>query len=88
LHPWLRESIPFYIEIFNQNNRIENQTRINEEVLKKLAALPNVNFNGLSDDKVRRAIRKHEDFSFVVAYKLLLDEFTKKQLLSENKLLI
>lgn len=48
LHPWLRENVPFYVEIFNQNTRMENK-KLNEETLRKLAGLKNVNFHGLPE---------------------------------------
>jgi len=36
LHPWLRENVPFYIEIFNLNTKMDNQKRINEEAFQRL----------------------------------------------------
>ena len=32
LHPFVRENIPFYLEIFNMSTRIESNKKINEEV--------------------------------------------------------
>lgn len=77
LHPWLRENVPFYIEIFNLNTKLESHRKINEDVLTKLISTKKIDFHGLTEDKIRRAIKKHEDYSFVIAYDLLLDEFNK-----------
>ncbi|EGR28361.1 protein kinase domain protein [Ichthyophthirius multifiliis] len=75
-HPWLRENIPFYIEIFNLNTRMENK-KINEEIFKKLIGLKNINFHNLTEEKIRKVIKKRDDYSFVIAYDLLQDDFNK-----------
>lgn len=75
-HPWLRENVPFYIEIFNLNTRMENK-KLNEEVFKKVTNLKNINFHGLNEEKIRKVIKKRDDYSFVIAYDLLLDYYNK-----------
>ena len=47
LHPWLRENVPFYIEIFNLNTKMEAHKKINEEVFTKLLSNRNVDFKSL-----------------------------------------
>ncbi|KAL4460221.1 hypothetical protein ABPG73_022552 [Tetrahymena malaccensis] len=76
LHPWLRENVPFYVEIFNQNTRMESK-KLNEDILRKLAQIKNVNFHSLNEQTIREAIIKRDDYSFVIAYDLLLDDYKK-----------
>jgi len=35
---------------------------------------PNINLHGLTEDKVRKAIDKRKEYSFVIAYDLILDD--------------
>ncbi|EAR83797.2 kinase domain protein (macronuclear) [Tetrahymena thermophila SB210] len=76
LHPWLRENVPFYVEIFNQNTRMESK-KLNEDILRKLAQMKNVNFHNLNEQTIRDAVIKRDDYSFVIAYDLLLDDYKK-----------
>jgi hypothetical protein len=55
---------------------MENK-KLNEEVLRKLAGFKNVNYHGLNEPQIRDAILKHDDYSFVIAYDLLLDDYKK-----------
>ena len=53
--------------------------KINEEILEKIMQLK-FNFENLSDNKVRDAILKRKDYSFVIAYDLMMHEYVKKHL--------
>jgi len=54
------------------------------------------NFHNMSDTKIREAILKRKDYSFVIGYDLMMHEHVKKQLAtklskkfnSQNKILI
>ena len=84
LHPWLRENVPFYIEIFNLNTKMDNQKRINEEAFQRLMQQPNIVLHGLTEDKVRKAINKRKEYSFVIAYDLILDDQKRTMISTSN----
>lgn len=77
MHPWLRESIPRGIEIFIKNN-IQSHNKLEEEVFDKLTKL-NLDFHNLSSEKIKEAIKKKKDYTFVIAYNLLHNDFLKTQ---------
>lgn len=77
MHPWLRESIPRGIEIFIKNN-IQSHNKVEEEVFESMMQL-NLDFHNLSSEKIKEAIKKKKDYTFVIAYNLLHNDFLKKQ---------
>ena len=77
MHPWLRESIPRGIEIFIKNN-IQSHNKLEEEVFENLMKL-NLDFHNLSSEKIKEAIKKKKDYTFVIAYNLLHNDFLKTQ---------
>jgi serine/threonine protein kinase len=72
VHPWIRDAQPLF-DIFGFT-RVEAQKKINESVFQHLLTL-NFDFKNSSEDKIREALRKRRDHSFVVGYDLLLDDF-------------
>ena len=83
-HPWLQEELPQFSEMLG-HRKIEKQNPINEEIFSRLLALrnnPNINFHYSSEEKIRDAIIKKKDFSFVTVYELMLDDYKKSSLKS------
>jgi len=66
---------------------MENK-KLNEEILRKLAGLKNVNYHNLNETQIRDAIIKRDDYSFVIAYDLLLDDYKKTSYHNRGKILI
>ena len=81
-HPWLREAFPISINMLG-HHRYENQNKINEEILQKLFKLE-VDFNNLSEDKIREAIKKRKDHPFVIMYDIMNNEYNRK-MINEGK---
>lgn len=77
IHPWLRDYFPFGIEIFIKNN-IQSHCKVSEEVFNQLIKLK-IDFHKLPIDKIKEAIKRKKDYSFVVAYYLLYNDFIKKK---------
>ena len=74
-HPWLREAIPLGIEMISHHVLV-GQNPLNEKVIQKLLKL-NLDFHGLSERRIREAIKKRKYYTFVTAYELLNDDFHK-----------
>lgn len=74
-HPWVRENVPFVMDLFARNN-IQSNHKINEEVFNHLRRLK-IDFHQLSEEKMKDAIKKRKEYSFVTAYYLLLNDYSK-----------
>lgn len=59
--------------------------KLNEEMLRKLASIKNVNYHNLNEPQIREAIIKRDDYSFVIAYDLLLDDYKKNNYHNKGK---
>ncbi len=77
-HPWVRKEISIYFNLSQMGSKFFPY-KINEEIFGKLMQLK-FNFHNLSETKVREAILKKKDYSFVIGYDLLMHENIKKQL--------
>lgn len=77
-HPWLQQNTSLYLQI-NENIPKMFINRINEEVLHQIVQM-GFNFEGFTEQKVREAILRKQDYSFVIAYSLMLDEYCRQQL--------
>lgn len=77
-HPWLRENSLFELDLFSFNN-IQSHHKINEEVFSHLLRLK-IDFHKMSEDKMKEAIKKRKEYSFVIAYYLLQNDFSKGKL--------
>jgi len=82
LHPWVKKETSLYIDLSQLGPKLF-PNRINEEILERLMNLK-FNFHNLSDTKIREAILKRKDYSFVIGYDLMMHDNVKKQL--ANKL--
>lgn len=83
LHPWVRKETSLYIDLSQLGTKLF-QNKINEEVLAKILTLK-FNFENMSETKIRDSILKRKDYSFVIAYDLMVHEHVKKQLASKLK---
>ena len=77
-HPWLQQNNFLYLQI-NENIPKMFINRINEEVLHQIVQM-GFNFEGFTEQKVREAILRKQDYRFVIAYSLMLDEYCRQQL--------
>ncbi len=85
LHPWMREVYPLTINIFGYNNSEKTKDAIDMGVLRKLMNMSDINFHGFSEDKVIDAIKRKKDYSFVIAYNMLLDSSKKQNVSPEGE---
>eukprot|EP01017_Pseudomicrothorax_dubius_P031488 TRINITY_DN4029_c0_g2_i3.p1 TRINITY_DN4029_c0_g2~~TRINITY_DN4029_c0_g2_i3.p1 ORF type:complete len:115 (-),score=28.28 TRINITY_DN4029_c0_g2_i3:418-762(-) len=80
-HPWLRASFPV-------NNSFQDYAsrpaafKIDEDILAKVMTM-GFNFGRLNIEKIKRLIRDGKEYSFVIAYDLLVDD-AKKQTLQQQ----
>jgi len=81
LHPWVRKETSLYIDLSQLGTKLF-QNKINEEILAKIMTLK-FNFDNMSEAKIRDSILKRKDYSFVIAYDLMVHEHVKKQLASK-----
>lgn len=84
MHPFLREAQPFYMELFNQSAKLDKQKQINEEAYDKLIKLNKVNFRGLDEEQIKKSIKRRENYSFIIAYDLLVDDIMKSQIVNRQ----
>ena len=77
-HPWLRENSFFELDLFSFNN-IQSHHKINDEVFAHLLKL-RIDFHQMSEEKMKEAIKKRKEYSFVIAYYLLQNDFSKGKL--------
>ena len=77
-HPWLRENSLYGLDLFSYNN-IQSHHKINDEVFAHLLKLK-VDFHQMSEEKMKDAIKKKKEYSFVIAYYLLQNDFSKGKL--------
>ncbi len=77
-HPWLQQNNFLYLQI-NENIPKMFINRINEEILHQIVQM-GFNFENFTEQKVREAILRKQDYSFVIAYSLMLDEYCRQQL--------
>ena len=72
-HPWLRDSEMLYFEpCFIQSKKVS------EDVFLKLKEM-NFDFKDLSKSEIQESIKAKKDYSFVVAYNLILDQQNKQR---------
>ena len=64
---------------------MDSQKKINEEAFQKVIASHGIDLKNMNEDQIRKSILKREDFSFVIAYDLYLDEIKKIQIQNQNK---
>jgi len=83
LHPWVKKETSLYIDLSQIGSKLFSN-KINEEILEKLMQLK-FNFHNMSDTKIREAILKRKDYSFVIGYDLMMHEHVKKQLATKLK---
>jgi len=77
-HPWLRDNSIYELDLFSYNN-IQSHHKINDEVLADLLKLK-IDFHQMSDEKIKDAIKKRKEYSFVIAYYLLQTDYSKGKL--------
>ena len=78
LHPWVQMKASLYLKINHAGPRIFSG-KINEEIFQRMLTM-GFNFENFTEMKAREAIIKRKDYSFVIAYDLMQDEFSKRQL--------
>jgi serine/threonine protein kinase len=74
-HPWFKEYFPLYRNVRNFANRFDN-FKIDEEIFGKILNMDFV-FNSKDVEDIRSAIKKGKDYSFVIAYDLMVDDQRK-----------
>ena len=77
LHPWMQTKSPIDYQL-NQSVAKLYTKKINEEVLQEVLRM-GFNYTNFTECKVREAIMKKRDFSFVIAYDLMVDELAKRK---------
>ena len=82
-HPWLKDNIQNSINIFENNTKNTNK-KINEELFQELLKRE-IDFHNYSEEKIREAIKKRKNYSFVVTYEMLNDEYIKKNGIKNNE---
>ena len=88
-HPWVKKTTSLYMSLSDIGNNLF-PNKINEEIFHKVLNM-GFNFNGFTEHKIRESILRKKDYSFVIAYDLMLDEYIKQQLigkLSNQKFII
>lgn len=78
LHPWVRKETSLYIDLSQIGTKIF-PSKINDEILSKIMEMK-FNFDNMSETKIRESILKRKDYSFVIAYDLMMHDYVKKQL--------
>ena len=76
-HEWMRHTEVLYLDPRNLRACNGEFEHMKNELLEKIKEF-GFNFGGLSDQKIKEAIEKRKEFSFVIGYNLMLDEFKKK----------
>jgi len=84
MHPWLKEASPLYYPIAGNGNKIGPPTKINEEIYSTVRDME-FNYHNFTENKIKESILKKKDYSFVIAYDLMYDEASKKQLMTKRK---
>jgi len=77
-HPWLQKNTFPYLKV-NESIAKMFINRINEDIFQQLVRM-GFNYEGFTEQKVREAILKKQDHSFVIAYSLMLDDYCRQQL--------
>lgn len=75
LHPWMLEERR---EVAHDRHDIQHR-KINEQVFQRLITTKHINFHNFPLELIRDAVLKKREYSFVVSYHLLLDDYTKKK---------
>lgn len=78
LHPWVKKETSVYMDLSQIGSKLF-LNKINEDVLGKIMQMK-FNFENFNENKIREAILKRKDYSFVIAYDLMVHDYVKKQL--------
>jgi hypothetical protein len=81
VHPWVKKTTSLYMSLSEIGNNLF-PNKINEEIFHKVLNM-GFNFNGFTENKIRESITRKKDYSFVIAYDLMLDEAIKHQLVGK-----
>lgn len=77
-HPWFTQSEIPSLLMANQAQEFKSHIRVSEPILKRLLKY-NMDFQGMDLQEIKDSIICKKNYSFVIAYQLLLDEQKKEQ---------
>ena len=78
-HPWFTtDKIDIYVEKMFINGHDQSMYRINPQYIETVSKC-NFNFHNFDQNGIIEAIAMKKEYSFVIAYELLVDERRKKQ---------
>ena len=76
-HPWFMSSDQTNFVLKDYTNKDESQ-KVNELVFGKLLDCDGFDFKGLDSSEIKEAIRLKRNYSFVVGYELLLNDYVRE----------
>lgn len=76
-HPWFMAREQSALVLKDYSNKDES-TKVNEWVLSKLIELEGFDYKGLRLEEIREAIRLKRNYSFVVGYELLHNDYVRE----------
>lgn len=75
-HPWFMSNDQSSLVLKDYTNKVESQ-KVNDFVLGKLLEVEGFDYHDLQVDDIREAIRLKKNYSFVIGYELLLNDYIK-----------
>ena len=86
MHPWLKESSAIYYQLHPFGNKI-GPLKINEDIYTAVRDM-DFNYHNFPENKIRESIIKKKDYSFVIAYDLIMDDTNKKEMIIKMSIFI
>eukprot|EP00828_Plagiopyla_frontata_P047910 TRINITY_DN9001_c0_g1_i2.p1 TRINITY_DN9001_c0_g1~~TRINITY_DN9001_c0_g1_i2.p1 ORF type:complete len:207 (-),score=47.92 TRINITY_DN9001_c0_g1_i2:155-775(-) len=81
-HPWLNEDIPFKIDALGVQKNDE-KLKIKYQLFDTLLS-QNYNFHELPIDEIKKAIKLRKDYSFVVSYEMMYDQYARQKAINKE----
>ena len=81
MHPWLKDPSAMFYQLAPFGNKIDSAMKINEDIYTTVREM-DFNYHNFPENKIRESIIKKKDYSFVIAYDLILNEANKKLMIT------
>jgi serine/threonine protein kinase len=82
-HKWFSNKISLYQIIDNKHYIYGNMKKVDEEIIKEMKSNEKINFEGLSDEEIKKAILNRDKKDFCTIYEFL--EVKKKEKLDKER---
>ena len=82
-HKWFNNKISLYQIIDNKHYIYGNMKKVDEEIIKEMKGNEKINFEGLSDEEIKKAILNRDKKDFCTIYEFL--EVKKKEKLDKER---